>query len=130
MTWVTFSAASVAGWLLTLPAIAAPQCSIDAVHGMLRGEGARITMRVSDNDQACGTQLWVQKGVIPFTRLQQVKAPEHGYLTLDDPKRFSYHPEPGYRGPDSFDLVAFGNNRGGSEVTGRLYVTVSVSLRR
>jgi hypothetical protein len=130
MTWVTLSAVAVAGGLLTLPAMAATHCSIGAIHGLLHGDGARVTMRVSDNDQACGAQLWVQKGVIPFTRLQQVKAPEHGDLTLDDPRRFSYRPEPGYRGPDSFDLIAFGNNRGGSEVTGRLHVTVSVSMRR
>jgi hypothetical protein len=103
---------------------------LDAIHGLLGSKGARVTMRVSDNDQTCETRLWVQKGVIPFTRLEQVKAPEHGALALTDPSRFAYHPEPGYRGPDSFDLIAFGNNRGGSAVTGRLHVAVSVSRHR
>jgi hypothetical protein len=87
-------------------------------------------MRVSDNDQVCGTRLWVEQDVIPFTRLEQVKAPEHGSLTLNDPTRFAYRPKPHYRGPDRFDLIAFGNNRGGPAVTGRLHVAVSVSRRR
>ena len=87
-------------------------------------------MRVSDNDRGCGTRLWVQRGVIPFTRLEQVKAPEHGQLSLNDPTRFVYHPDPGYRGPDNFGLVAFGNSRTGAAMTGRLHVTVSVSLHR
>jgi hypothetical protein len=87
-------------------------------------------MRVSDNDQACGARLWVENGIIPFTRLQLAKAPEHGNVTLGDSTRFAYHPAPHYRGPDGFDLIAFGNNRGGSAVTGRLHVAVSVSRHR
>ena len=114
------------GCLTMAPALAAPGCSIGPIHGLLGSTGASVTMRVSANDQACGSRLWVQNGVIPFTRLEQVKAPQHGELTLDDPTRFVYHPEPSYTGADGFDLLAFGNNRGGSAVTGRLHVTVLV----
>jgi len=110
--------------------MAAPTCGIGAIHGLLSGKAARVTMRVSDNDQACGPQLWVQEGMTPFARLEQVKAPEHRGLTLRDPTRFAYHPERDCSGPDSFDLVAFVDNRGGSAVTGRLYVAVSVSRHR
>lgn len=112
------------------PVMAAAQCSIDPIHDLLGVKGAQVTMRVSDDDQACGTQLWVQEGVIPFTRIEQVKAPAHGDLVFNDPTRFVYHPEQGYRGPDSFDLIAFGDDAGGSAVTGRLHVTVSVGLPR
>ncbi len=115
---------------LVLPALAAPRCSIDAIHGLLGTPGAGVTMRVSDNDEACGTRPWVRPGVISFTRLDPIKAPHHGELTLSDPTRFSYRPQPGYRGPDSFELVGFGDGADGSAVTGRLHVAVSVSLHR
>ena len=119
-----------ASCIAVVPALAAPRCSIDPIRGLLGSKGARVTMRVSDNDQACGTRLWVRKGSIPFTRLQQVKAPEHGVLTLNDPTRFEYQPESGYRGPDSFEIIAFGDSRGGAAITGHLHVAVSVSLHR
>lgn len=130
MTHSLLPAPLVLACLVAAPALAAPRCSMDAIHGLLGSKGARMTMRVSDNAQACGTRLWVQSGVIPFTRLEQAKAPEHGDLMLDDPTRFIYRPEQGYRGPDSFDLLAFGKDRGGSAVTGRLHVAVSVSRHR
>ena len=130
MTHPAYLTILLTGCLTAAPALAAPQCSVNAIHGLLGSKGAWATMRVSDNDQACGTRLWVGNGVTPFSRLKQAKAPEHGKLTLSDPTRFTYHPAPHYRGPDSFDLIAFGNNRDGSAVTGRLHVAVSVSRHR
>lgn len=97
VTWPAACAALVAG-CVTAPVMAAAQCSIDPIHDLLGVKGAQVTMRVSDDEQACGTQLWVQEGVIPFTRVEQVMAPVHGNLVLNDPTRFVYHPEQGYRG--------------------------------
>ncbi len=125
-----FAGATLIGCLMAAPAMAAPFCIVSPIHGLLGPHGARVTMRVSGSDRACGTSLWVQDGLIPFTRLEQLRAPRHGDLTLNDPTRFAYHPEPAYRGRDSFDIIAYGNTSDGTAVTGKLHVAVSVSQPR
>ncbi len=110
-----------------LAAAAAAGCRVGPITGLLGANGATVRLRVSDHTPACGAALWVQPGVIPFTTLQELRRPQHGDLDLTDPTQFRYSPSPGYRGRDSFEIQALGNNAAGAEVTGLLHVNVTVT---
>jgi len=111
-----------------LPAHAAPGCSISPITGMLSPEGATASMQATAG-KPCGARLWVQPGVIPYNALRASRRPQHGHLTVTDPTQFTYTPDADYRGPDSFEIIARGNDRGASQVTGTLKVNVTVNGR-
>ena len=110
-----------------LPAQAAPGCSISPIRTLLVPSGVDATMRVSNNGKPCGQLVWVQPGVIPFTRLEATREPRHGIVSTNDPTQFSYVPNAGYTGPDSFDIIAYGDSAGGAAVTGALRMKVNVT---
>ena len=112
-----------------LPAMAAPGCSLSPINGMMNGAGARATMTATPG-RPCGTKLWVQNGVIPYTALRTSLSPQHGHLTVSDPTQFAYTPNADYQGTDQFEIIARGNNRGGAVVTGNLHVDVTVGRGR
>jgi hypothetical protein len=124
-----FLAAALAT-LPVLPATAAPGCTIGPLKGMQSKAGATVSMRVARAGKPCGTKLWVQTGIIPYTALRVARDPQHGNLTVSDPTQFSYTPAAGYQGTDQFEILALGNNSSGSPVTGTLTVNVTVGARR
>jgi hypothetical protein len=126
MARLAFAAALAGAALFSLPAMAAPGCSISLPRGIFSPRGAAVTMDVDNNGRPCVDRLWVRRGVIPFTLMEATKAPRHGELIFDQPSSFAYQPDDGFDGRDSFDVVARGNDTAGAPVTGTVHVNVRV----
>jgi hypothetical protein len=112
--------------LPALPAVAAPGCTISPLNGMQKPGGATVSMQ-AQAARPCGTKLWVQPGVIPYSDLRATRQPLHGHLTLSEPTQFTYTANGGYQGTDRFEIIGRGNNSGGGQVTGTLTVNVTVA---
>ncbi len=111
--------ALVAGLVFPISARASGSCRIG--H-----KGSTITMDVDNDGNPCLTELWVRRGVIPYSWMEETQRPRHGEVRLDQPAMVAYVPDDGYRGTDRFTIVARGNSAAGVPVTTKVPVNVTV----
>ncbi|BDG73306.1 cadherin-like domain-containing protein [Roseomonas fluvialis] len=107
------------------PATPGPTCEVPPFRGMTQPGGADARMSVSNTGGSCRIRLWADvEARQPFASVTLTRPPTQGSVTIL-PEGVAYRPNPGYRGPDLFEVAASGTVRG-NPISGRIRVEVTV----
>jgi hypothetical protein len=128
---VRFAAALLAaGGLITVAQAQEPQggvCVVSIGRGATVPGGASGEMTVRNVGRPCRIVNYSQpESRVATSRLEVVRAPEHGMVDIVQPNVVTYTPRSGFTGPDEFSYAGSGPGRSGQTLPFSVRVLVRV----